>query len=319
MSKLTWPKTLQQAIVYFSDPAIAFAEAVRYRWPDGVVKCPTCGSTAVYFTASRKVWQCKEHHAKRQFSVKIGSIMEDSPLSLDKWLVAMWLITNAKNGISSYELGKAIGVTQKSAWFMLHRIRLAMQDEDSGKLSGMVEVDETYIGGKARFMHKGKRERIITGTGGMGKVAVMGLLERHGKDGHSTVQTQIVKSTKRALLQAAIRASVEKDASIFTDALKSYEGLNEDYVHQVIDHAERYVDGQVHTNGLENFWSLLKRTIKGTYVSVEPFHLFRYLDEQAFRFNTRKLSDAARFATTAASVFGKRLTFNQLTATDATC
>ena len=319
MATENWPKTLQQAIVYFSDPATAFSEMVKFRWPDGVVKCPTCGSTAVYFTASRRIWQCKEKHAKRQFSVKIGSIMEDSPLGIDKWLVASWLITNAKNGISSYELGKAIGVTQKTAWFMLHRIRLAMQTEDGGKLSGHVEVDETYIGGKARFMHKAKRQRVIKGTGGMGKVAVMGLLERHGERGHSTVRANVVRSIGKKLLQAAVRANVEKDAAVFTDALASYEGLNEDYVHQVIDHAERYVDGQVHTNGLENFWSLLKRALKGTYVSVEPFHLFRYLDEQAFRFNTRKLSDAGRFAITASSAFGKRLTFAQLTAADATC
>lgn len=183
----TWPKTLQQAIVYFSDPDTAFAEIVKFRWPDGIVRCPTCESTEVYFTESRRIWQCKEKHDHRQFSVKVGSIMEDSPLSIDKWLVAVWLITNAKNGISSYELSKAIGVTQKSAWFMLHRIRLAMQDETGGKLGGHIEVDETYIGGKARNMHKGRKRRVITGTGGMGKVAVMGLLSRHGKDGHSTM------------------------------------------------------------------------------------------------------------------------------------
>jgi len=314
-----WLKTLQQAIVYFSDPDTAFAEMVKFRWPDGVVECPTCGSTEVYFTESRRIWQCKEQHAKRQFSVKVGSIMEDSPLGIDKWLIASWLISSAKNGISSYELAKAIGVTQKSAWFMLHRIRLAMQDETGGKIGGEVEVDETYIGGKARNMHKSRKARVIKGTGGMGKVAVMGLLARHGKDGHSTMRVGVVKSIGKKLLQAAVRANVQKDASVFTDALASYDGLNQHYVHQVIDHAEAYVDGQIHTNGCENFWSLLKRTIKGTYVSVERFHLFRYLDEQAFRFNTRKLSDAARFAITAASVFGKRLTFNQLTAADATC
>jgi transposase-like protein len=313
-----WPKTLQDAIVYFADPDTAFAEMVKFRWPDGVVRCPTCGSTDVYFTESRRIWQCKAQHTKRQFSVKIGSIMEDSPLGIDKWLVASWLITNAKNGISSYELARAIGITQKSAWFMLHRIRLAMQDDTSGKIDGEVEADETYIGGKARFMHKAKRQRVITGTGGMGKVAVMGLLQRHGPDGHSTMRASVVKGIGKKLLQAAVRANVAQDASVFTDALKSYDGLSTDYVHQVIDHAERYVDGRVHTNGCGNFWSLLKRALKGTYVSVEPFHLFRYIDEQAFRFNSRNLSDAARFAITAASLFGKRLTFNALTAADAT-
>jgi transposase-like protein len=316
MAISTWPKTLQQAIVYFSDPETAFAEMVKFRWPDGVVKCPTCGSSDVYFTKSRRIWQCKTDHAKRQFSVKIGSIMEDSPLGIDKWLVALWLITNAKNGISSYELARAIGVTQKSAWFMLHRIRLAMQDEDGGKLGGDVEVDETYIGGRARNMHKERHRRIIkNGSRTAGKVAVMGLLERHG-DGSSRVRTRIVKGSRRSELRPTILANIEAGANVYTDALNSHRGLDAHFVHQMIDHAECYAEGQVHTNGLENFWSLLKRSIRGTYVSVEPFHLFRYLDEQCFRFNNRKMTDAARFVLAAASVFGKRLTFNALTGND---
>jgi len=319
MATENWPKTLQAAVVYFADPDTAFAEMVKFRWPDGVVRCPTCGSDRVWFTRSRRIWQCREDHSRRQFSVKIGSIMEDSPLGIDKWLVAVWLITNAKNGISSYELSRAIGITQKSAWFMLHRIRLAMQDEMGGKLGGHVEVDETYIGGKARNMHKDRRERVITGTGGMGKVAVMGLLARHGKPGHSTIRVSVVQNNQKTTLQPKVRANVRRGSKIYTDTLLSYDGLGADYIHNVINHAERYVDGQIHTNGCENFWSLLKRALKGTYVSVEPFHLFRYLDEQAFRFNTRKLTDSARFAVTAAAAFGKRLTFKALTAADATC
>jgi transposase-like protein len=313
------PKTLQEAIKYFANPEHCLAEMVNFRWPDGVVECPTCGSRKVSFLRSRRLWECSEKHPKRQFSVKVGTVMEDSAIPLDKWLVAMWLIANARNGISSYELGRSIGVTQKSAWFMLHRIRLAMQDETGGKMSGHIEVDETYIGGKARNMHIGRRKRIIKGTGGMGKVAVMGLLARHGKDGHSTMRVSIVQDNRKPTLQSKVRENVRRGAKLYTDELLSYDGLNNDYVHSVIDHAERYVDGQIHTNGCENFWSLLKRALKGTYVSVEPFHLFRYLDEQAFRFNNRKLSDAARFALTAASVFGKRLTFNALTAADTTC
>lgn len=300
--------------MYFADPNTAFREMVKFRWPDGIVRCPTCGSTDVYFTKSRRIWQCKTDHAKRQFSVKIGSIMEDSALGIDKWLVAVWLITSAKNGISSYELSRSIGVTQKSAWFMLHRIRLAMQDEDGGRIGGDVEVDETFIGGRARFMHKSRKARVMRGkTGWEGKTAVMGLLSRHGKDGHSTIKTRIVRNTRKHVLQPIVREHVEAGASVYTDAHESYKGLSAEYIHSVIDHAEAYVDGQVHTNGCENFWSLLKRALKGTYVSVEPFHLFRYLDEQAFRFNTRKLTDAARFAITAGSVFGKRLTFTALT------
>jgi hypothetical protein len=321
MANAAWPKTLQEAIVYFSDPETAFSEMVKLRWPDGVVKCPTCDSTEVYFTKSRRIWQCKNDHAKRQFSLKIGSIMEDSALGIDKWLIAMWLITNAKNGISSYELSRAIGVTQKTGWFMLHRIRLAMHDGPSDKFSGHIEADETFVGGKARNMHKGKRDRVFKGrqSGHVGKIAVSGILER-GEDGSSRVRTRVVHNVRRFALQSELRKQVRMDgsATVYTDALKSYEqtskwGPTDLYVHKVIDHARKYADGVVHTNGMENYWSLLKRTIKGTYVSVEPFHLFRYLDEQAHRFNTRKLTDAARFALTAAAVFGKRLTFNALT------
>ncbi len=316
------PRTLQEAIVYYADPVTAFTEVVRLRWPDGIVKCPTCGSVKVSFIASRRVWECTTKHPKRQFSAKIGTIMEDSPLGIDKWLVAMWLISNAKNGVSSYELGRSIGVTQKSAWFMLHRIRLAMQDGDGGKLSGRVEVDETYIGGAARNMHKSKKERVLGGHKGghAGKMAVMGLLER-GSDVApvSKVRLKVVKGAKREDLMPTVEANVERLSQVYTDALKSYDQLSESFFHQFIDHAEKYVEGQVHTNGLENFWALLKRTLGGTYVSVEPFHLFRYLDEQAFRFNNRKLSDSARFMLTAGSIFGKRITFRQLTAADQTC
>lgn len=306
------PRTLQQAIVHFANPDVCLAEMIAFRWPDGVVKCPTCGSEKVSFIKARRVWECATKHPKRQFSAKVGTIMEDSALGLDKWLIAMWLIVNAKNGISSYELGRAIGVTQKSAWFMLHRIRLAMQDATGGKIGGTVEMDETFIGGKARNMHRAKHQRVIKGTGRIGKVAVMGLLDRHSKDGHSIVRLTIMKNIKRHAVTSLVREQVEAGSHVYTDAFKSYTGIEAEYVHKVIDHAETYVDGQVHTNGLENFWSLLKRGLKGTYVSVEPFHLFRYLDEQAFRFNNRKLTDAARFARTAASVFGKRLTFNTL-------
>jgi transposase-like protein len=253
MATQNWPETLQQAIRYFTDTDVCLAAAIKLRWQNGPVCCPTCGSTEVHFIATRRIWRCSEQHSQRQFSVKVGTVMEDSPIGLDKWLTAIWLLSSAKNGISSCELARAIGITQKTAWFMLHRIRLAMQRGSFTKMGGQVEADETYIGGKARFMHKGKRERVITGTGGMGKVSVQGLLERHGPDGHSVVRANVVKNIGKALLQAAVRANVKKDASVFTDALKSYDGLRVDYVHQVIDHAERYVDGQVHTNGLENF------------------------------------------------------------------
>jgi transposase-like protein len=293
------PDSLQQAIIWFAEFEHCKQFMMELRWPDGKVECPRCGSEHVFYIG-------KHDHAK--FSLKTGTIFEDSPLALEKWLPAAWLVMNCKNGISSYEVAKALKVTQKSAWFMTHRIRLAMQEGTFDKLGGQVEADETFIGGKARNMHIEKRKRRITGTGTKDKTAVMGILERGGK-----VRTSVVPNRKKQALQAEVKKHVEAGAALYTDALLSYEGLASDYAHQVIDHAVQYVDGQIHTNGLENFWSLLKRTISGTYVSVEPFHLFRYLDEQAYRFNTRKLTDAQRFVMGMKQITGKRLTFAELT------
>jgi len=305
------PKTLIEAIKYFSDPDICLDFVAKLRWPNGVA-CPTCGSTDLRFIKTRRIWECKAQHEKRQFSVKVGTIFEDSAVGLDKWLAAIWMIANAKNGVSSYEVARGLGVTQKTAWFMMHRIRLAM-GVDNGKFSGTVEADETFIGGKAINMHKSKRDKTIKGRGTIGKVAVMGLLERHGLDDKpSKVQTKIIADTSRNTIPHAVRQSVEAGSNLVTDALSPYDDLNSEYVHEVIDHAEAYVRGHVHTNGIENFWSLLKRAIKGTYVSVEPFHLVRYLDEQTFRFNTRKTNDANRFESVVNGITGKRLTYNQL-------
>ncbi len=300
------PKTLLEAIRYFSDLDVATQYFANLRWPDGPV-CPRCGLVKDhYYTKPRRLWQCKD--CKKQFSVKVGTIFEDSPIGMDKWLPAMWMLVNDKNGKSSYELGRDLGVQQKTAWFMLHRIRLAMQTGTFEKLSGEVEADETFIGGKARNMHKDKRAEKIAGRGSSGKVAVMGLLERHGE-----VRTKVVPDTKSRTLQVEVRENVKPGSEVHTDALRSYRGLDPEYIHNVVDHAERYVDGHVHTNGLENFWSLLKRSLKGTYVSVEPFHLYRYLDEQAFRFNEREGQDSDRFKKALGSVEGRRVTFSELT------
>ena len=307
------PKSLQEAIIYFSNLDNCTEYLSSRRWSDGVV-CPGCGSQKVSFNSQRRTWKCGSHHPRREFSAKVGTIFEDSPIGLDKWLTATWMVTNCKNGVSSYEIARDVEVTQKSAWFMLHRIRLAMQDENFGsKLRGEVEADETFIGGKARNMHKSVHARRIAGTGHNDKVAVMGILERGG-----TVKAVVVSDTRRPTLQGEIRKTVEAGAAIYTDALRSYNGLDRDYIHQVIDHAVQYVNGRVHTNGMENFWSLLKRGLNGTYVSVEPFHLFRYLDEQVFRYNNRstkekKVTDADRFDRTIRKIVGKRLTFAQLT------
>jgi len=247
--------------------------------------------------------------------VKVGTIFEDSPLGLDKWLTAMWQIVNCKNGISSYEVHRAMGITQKTAWFMDHRIRFALGMGAGDKMSGEVEADETFIGQKARNMHRDVRERKITGTGGKDKTAVMGILER-GKDGaHSKVRATVVPSRRKSTVQPEVRKHVQAGSALYTDALKSYEGLSE-FEHGVIDHAENYVDGKIHTNGLENFWSLLKRGLHGTYVSVEPFHLFRYLDEQCYRFNNRRMTDGERFNMAVRGIVGKRLTWRRLTGKD---
>ena len=303
------PKTLQQAIIYFADADNCLTFLAERRWPNGVV-CPRCGSKNVGFIKSRRLWQCRDRsHPKSQFSIKVGTIFEDSPIGLDKWLTAMWMLANCKNGVSSHEMGRTLGITQKSAWFMLHRLRLALQDDSEVKLSGEVEADESFIGGKARNMHASKRRQRIQGRGPEGKAIVMGLLERKGK-----VRAAVVKTRRKKDVQAQVRRHVEPGSTVYTDELLSYDGLNSDYAHAVINHAEEYVRGNIHTNGMENFWSLLKRGLTGTYVSVEPFHLFRYVDEQAWRYNNREdLDDGDRFQLAASRIFDKRLTYAEVT------
>src|SRR5439155_15198642 len=234
------PKSLQEAIIYFSNPDNCIDYLAIRRWPDGKVICPTCGSDKVKFSDKRRTWTCAKHHAKREFSIKVGTVMEDSAIGLDKWLTAMWLLTTCKNGISSYEIARDVKVTQKSAWFMLHRIRLAMQDEFFGsKLGtngGEVEVDETFIGGKARNMHVSERKRRITGTGGKDKHAVVGILERGGK-----IRASVIPNRRRKVLKEEVRKHVTAGAALYTDALL-YEELASDYAHQVVDHATQYVD-----------------------------------------------------------------------------
>lgn len=314
MDAATIPQTLQQAIEFFANPDNCDRFMVELRWPAGVA-CPRCGSLKVTYLATQRRWKCYEKHPRAQFSAKVGTIFEDSPLPLKSWLLVVWMVANCKNGVSSYEIHRALGVTQKTAWFMLHRVRLAMQSTGGGKLGGEVEVDETFIGGKARNMHKGKRDRVIGGKRGMaGKAAVMGLLQRHSGKGQSKVRLQVIPTTRKNILQPLVEKHVEDGSALYSDALKSYENLSLYYQHQVVDHAECYVKGEVHTNGLENFWSLLKRSIKGTYVSVEPFHLFRYLDEQAFRFNERGANDAERFVGTMRQIEGRRVMYKQLIA-----
>ncbi|HWE95694.1 MAG TPA: IS1595 family transposase [Tepidisphaeraceae bacterium] len=309
------PETLMEAIKAFADQDVALRFMVALRWPNGEVCCPRCGSVRVRFISTRRVWECRENHPSKRFSIKTGTVMEESPLPLDKWLCGMWLEANCKNSISSYEVARDLGITQKSAWFMQQRIRLAMHNGTFEKMAGTVEADETFIGGKARNMHKGKRK--AKGRGTVGKAVVMGLLERHvDKDSHSKVRTFVVDNTKRKTLQPVVHENVSKGSHVYTDSLASYVGLNPEFVHDFVDHAECYAKGAVHTNGLENYWSLFKRCIKGTHVSVEPFHLFRYLDAEAFRFNNRQVEDGDRFVMVLKGAEGKRLTYKGLIGED---
>jgi len=304
--------TLQEAIIHFSNPDNCIEYMVDLRWPDGVVVCPTCGRTDVSWLANQRKWQCKSKHVKRQFSAKVGTIFEDSPLGLDKWILASWMIANCKNGVSSYEIARNIGVTQKSAWFMLHRIRLAMREEHEhttgGHWGNPVEVDETFIGGKPGNKHLGKRTP-------KEKTIVMGMLNRDTRQ----VRAKVIPNVKRETLQTEILKNIGFNAHVFTDGHVGYDGLDKvkNFTHKTVNHMNEYVNGRVHTQGIENFWSLLKRSLAGTYVAVEPFHMDAYVDEQVFRYNTRRNSDAGRMAKVMSQVTGKRLTYAELTGKEA--
>src|SRR5712692_4855326 len=317
MDALKTPKTLQEAIVYFSDPQRAFDFAVKLRWPNGEITCPRCQKAKHSFIKTRKIWFC--YVCKKQFTLKVGTIMEDSPISLDKWMTAFWMLANCKNGISSYELGKAIGIHQESAWFMLQRIREVLKGKPTGKKLGggsgsEVEADETFVGGRIQNMHKDRKLRYQQ-MGGMfgGKTIVQGILDRDLRE----VRAKVVPNVKRETLQNEVLNNVKYGSSVYTDDAVGYDKLHYRFVHDVVNHAETYVKGRVHTNGLENFWSLLKRTLRGTYVAVEPFHLDHYVDEQVFRFNNRKnKTDADRFALAMHQIARKRLTYAELTGKD---
>jgi transposase-like protein len=314
------PKTLQQAIVYFSDPQRAFDFAVSLRWPDGKITCPRCSGSKHSFIKTRRIWFC--YDCKKQFTVKVKTVFEDSAITLDKWMVAVWMLVACKNGISSYELGKTIGVTQRTAWFMLQRIRKALHRGsfgDTTKLGGgtpesEVEVDETWVGGKARNMHKDRRIRYEQMGGHHGKAVVQGILDRDMRQ----IRAKVIPNTTREVLQNEVLHNVKYGTKVYSDNAVGYDKLHYRFVHEFVNHAEKYVDGRIHTNGLENFWSLLKRGLKGTYVAVEPFHLFRYVDEQVFRYNNRKnMNDSQRFALAMSQIAGKRLTYAELTGNDA--
>jgi transposase-like protein len=315
------PNSLLDMIRYFSDPGVCIEFVASLRWLNGTV-CPHCESQNVGFLTTRRIWKCRA--CRKQFSVKTGTIFEESPIALDKWLMAIWLVVNCKNGISSYEIARDLKVTQKSAWFMLHRIRLALKNGTWAKLGGgegPVEVDETFIGGKPKNMHKDRRLKMKIGMNGYAeKAAVVGMLDRDSRQ----VRAKVVPNVKRETLQNEILNAIEHKATVYTDGWTGYDDLaKKEYVHETVNHIEEYVRGNVHTQGIENFWSLLKRGLNGTYVAVEPFHLERYVDEQAFRFNNRgtkdnPLNDGDRFMLAVSQISGKRLTYAELTGKVAT-
>jgi transposase-like protein len=320
------PKTLQQAIQYFSDEQVCIDAVALMRWPTGGPQCPDCNTKNPYYIKTQKRWKCRD--CRRQFSVKVETIFEDSPIPLQKWLPALWMLINCKNGISSHEMARDLGVTQKTAWFMLHRLRLVIKAKNLGtKLGsndgGEVEVDEAFIGGKMANMHKDRRVRLNQIRTEQNtdrypnKTVVMGILDREARQ----VRAKVVPDIKRETLQNEVLQNVKYGSAVYTDSAVGYDKLHSRYVHDVVNHAEAYVKGRVHTNGLENFWSLLKRGLKGTYIAVEPFHLDRYIDEQVFRYNNRAtkdnpLTDSDRFLLALSQVAGKRLTFAELTGKD---
>jgi transposase-like protein len=307
------PKTLRDAIIWFADFEHCRTFMVQLRWPDGDVKCPRCGAEKVTYLEKQRVWKCYAKHERPTFSLKTGTIFEDSPIPLEKWLCAAWLLINCKNGISSYEIHRGLGVTQKSAWFMLHRIRLAMQEggfEKLGSGGGPVEVDETFVGPDPRKMHADRRQERYQAISARPKVPVMGMLDRDSRQ----VRAKVVPNVKRGVLQAEILNQIEKGSKVYTDGWVGYEGIAaQEYIHETVNHVEEYVRGQVHTQGIDNFWSLLKRGLTGTYIAVEAFHLDRYVGEQVFRYNNRLVSDAERFTAVMKQIVGRRLTYDELT------
>jgi transposase-like protein len=310
-------KTLVDAIRYFADEQICIDTVAGMRWPHGP-ECPACLSPEPrqHWLKNQKRWQCRE--CGKQYSVKVNTIFEDSAVKLDKWLTAMWLLANCKNGISSYEVARSIGVTQKSAWFMLQRIRLAMKNKSVlkiGTAGGPVEIDETWVGGKGKNMHAKRKERIRQGWERENKTIVMGMLDRDTRQ----VRAKVIPDVTRLTLQGEILKKVSKAAQVYTDGAEGYNRMAiKGFVHETVNHMEEYVRGDIHTNGIENFWACLKRTLGGTYVAVEPFHLEAYVDEQMFRFNNRAtkdnpLTDQDRFMLALSQISGRRLTYAELT------
>jgi transposase-like protein len=308
---MTEPTTLLEAVRLFKDPNEAQRFFASLRWPNGMA-CPRegCGSADVREIGGRVPrWFCKD--CKKEFTAKVGTIFEDSPIGFDKWLPAIWLLTSAKNGVSSMELHRSLGVTQKTAWFMLHRVRLALSSGTFTQLRGHVEADETFIGGRLRNLRRSPHGRQNSGTKGIGpkgKAPVLGIVEREGE-----ARAFAVEDVKKRSLVPTLLKHIDPNATLYTDSLRSYQNLHRHFArHEIVNHAFEYVRGNAHVNTVECFWSVLKRTLAGTYVCARPKHIGRYLDEHTFRFNSRRSSDGARFAVATKGADKKRLTYKAL-------
>jgi hypothetical protein len=285
-------KNLQELIATMPDEKTCRDYLIKERW-NGVITCPYCGFEKCYVIEGGKRFKCGSKTCYKKFSVTVGTIFEASNIPLNKWFMAIYLGTAHKKGISSYQLAKDIGVAQKSAWFMLHRIRQLMYPQEDIKLTGTVEVDEVYIGGRMKNKHKKVRAKFkeYTASHTHNKVGVMGLIER-GKD----LKVLVIDSNKQTLKEM-IRSNVDISATIVTDALNAYNGLAKEFsAHHVIYHDKNeYVNGLIHTNTIEGFFAYLKRSIFGIYHQVSPKHLQRYCNENGYRYNMRKMSDPERF------------------------
>jgi transposase-like protein len=305
------PATLREAIIHFANEDNAHAFMVAIRWPEGP-QCPFCGTFNVTLLSTRRVFKCKVKGCRKQFTAKRGTIFEDSPLSLGRWFAAAWLIVNCKNGISSYEIARDLDVCQKTAWFVLHRLRRAMKAGSfDKKLCGIIEADECHIGGLFKNMHKGKRERIKGGrkaNSSTGKTIVQAVLERDGE-----IRAQVLENLSLAPRLDFLKENAEVGAQLMTDEGYDSPQVDANFAHEFVNHQIEYVRGNVHCNGVENFWSLLQRGLSGTYISVEPYHLSAYVDEQSFRFNNRETDDGERFVRALSQVSGRRLTYKELT------
>jgi transposase-like protein len=304
------PKTLLEAVRQFADPQVAHDYFVALRWPNGIA-CPRmgCGSADVARIKNRNAWRCRE--CNRQFTAKVGTVFEESPIGFDKWLPAMWLISANRNGISSCEVARGIGVTQKTAWFMLHRLRHAMQTQTFEKLEGTVEADETFIGGQLKYSKRIRREirrGNLTWNKDLNKTRVLGAVQRGGK-----VRAWVIPDLKKATMLPKLRDAVTPDSTLYTDGSGILYLIGKEFAHHDwVNHALEYVRGNVHTQNIEAFWSVLKRTIGGTYTHVNARHLDRYLAEQIYRFNERKNTDGPRFTRAAKAADGARLTWKAL-------